>query len=81
MCTRAHRRPEPVLAILGTIDRGPAFPHLQPMTPPEPANDERPPLWPGMSNRPEERLQWAFVIVGLAAGIAFMLAVSTPSTG
>jgi hypothetical protein len=50
------------------------------MNPPEPANDERPPLWPGMSRRAEERLQWAGVIVGLTAGIGCILIFAAPST-
>jgi hypothetical protein len=45
------------------------------MLPPEPANDERPPLWPGMSKRAEVRLRWAFVIVWFAAGLAFAIAI------
>lgn len=40
--------------------------HDEEMTPPEPANDERPPLWPGMSRRTEERLRWAFSLSVIA---------------
>ncbi|MCJ2023106.1 hypothetical protein [Methylobacterium sp. J-067] len=45
------------------------------MTPPEPANDERPPLWPGLSKRADERFWLWFSLAVIACGIAFMLAV------
>jgi len=45
------------------------------MTPPEPANDEKPPLWPGLSPRAEVRLRWAFVVAFFVGATAFTLAV------
>lgn len=45
------------------------------MIPPEPANDERPPLWPGMSKRAEERFGFWFSVIGLIALIGFAIAV------
>jgi hypothetical protein len=50
------------------------------MTPPEPANDERPPLWPGMSRRTEERIGFWFSMVGLTIGAACILIFAKPST-
>lgn len=49
--------------------------HLEGMTLPKPANDDTPPLWPGLSRHTEERIGFWFSLAVLAVGFGFMLAV------